>query len=597
MNYWEFLIQQEGELAWLSLKSGKTEILAGRYRVIARCDRPHTPADISVTYEPLDLAANSPLIRKRIKQTNEDGLMVVLPYTDFTPGLWSLGCSGRAGSGETPADWHYAAQIQVLSPVESKPELEPVPQPPEEAPQPPAYQLQLDREVYALNSQNRTLTLAGKIESTSAEAFQALHLRIRLRDPQTANTIVLTQRLLGKQTPPHPFRYEIALPANCTTRLLLGEILLCNAVPTTLASQSFTVMVNLDGLLGSIDTLAQQAATELADERAELPAELDAPKFAAVRTWRVNPPLSLSPEAQQALPPLLNTSGATGGKKSLDLPFADELAPPNQTVLAPATNPAVEPLLSILEGVMPADAPADPPADPPADTPENALPSLPIASDPEVFQELPLSDRFGSRLQEMAKDEELSQWLTGNEPKNNPFQLSANASLKPAANDWEAAEIVLDDEPTPVQTRSPATKTPPNESHETLPVLSADEAVPMPVLIVPNLKLTAGQSVTIRVRLPEIPIRLCVKLWLHDRQNHQLLDSPRWLTDFLPTGTGEQETMVQLTVPYGGLEVQFEAIAVEMLTQRESGKTTVERQVVPPGPPVLPLEAIGKSSG
>ena len=473
MNYWEFLIQQEGELAWLSLKSGKTEVLAGRYRVIARCDRPNTPADISVTYEPLDRTTTSPLIRKRIKQTNEDGLMVVLPYTDFTPGLWNLGCSGRAGVGETPADWHYAAQIQVLPPVEMpQPEPQPEPQLQEDVSQPPTYQLQLDREVHALNSQNRTLTLAGKIESTTAEAFQSLHLRIRLRDPQTANTIVLTQRLLGKQTPPHPFSYDIALPANCTTRLLLGEILLCNAVPTTLASQSFTVMVNLDGLLGSIDTLAQQAVTELADERAELPAELDAPKFSAVRTWRMNSP-QLSPEAQQALPPLLNTSGAAGGKKSLDLPFADELAPPNKEKPTPEITSAVEPLLSILEGVMPTDAPADKPADTPAD----ALPTVPHTIDPEVFQELPLSDRFGSRLQEMVKDEELSQWLTGNEPKNNPFQLSANSSSKPATNDWEASEIVLDDdEPLPVRTNAPTQPISPIASNEVLPVLSADEA-------------------------------------------------------------------------------------------------------------------------
>jgi hypothetical protein len=36
--------------------------------------------------------------------------------------------------------------------------------------------------------------------------------------------------------------------------------------------------------------------------------------------------------------------------------------------------------------------------------------------------------------------------------------------------------------------------------------------------------------------------------------------------------------------------LQFEAIAVEMATQRESHKATVSRQVVPPDFPLMPID-------
>jgi hypothetical protein len=90
--------------------------------------------------------------------------------------------------------------------------------------------------------------------------------------------------------------------------------------------------------------------------------------------------------------------------------------------------------------------------------------------------------------------------------------------------------------------------------------------------------------------MPELSARIYIKLWIYDRQNQALLDGPRWLTDFLPIGDGMLEGMVNLTVPYGGLDVQFEAIAVEVETDRESYKTAIDRRIVPSAPPTLPLE-------
>jgi hypothetical protein len=84
--------------------------------------------------------------------------------------------------------------------------------------------------------------------------------------------------------------------------------------------------------------------------------------------------------------------------------------------------------------------------------------------------------------------------------------------------------------------------------------------------------------------------RIYVKIWVYDRQSRTIVDGPRWLTEFSPNGFNQIETTVNLEIAYGSLEVQFEAIAVEMQTQRESHKVIVERSVIPPAAPTLPLD-------
>lgn len=105
--------------------------------------------------------------------------------------------------------------------------------------------------------------------------------------------------------------------------------------------------------------------------------------------------------------------------------------------------------------------------------------------------------------------------------------------------------------------------------------------IPAPELSIPTSKLAAGELVTLRVTLPPHPARLCVKLWVQDRQSRSLLDGPRWLMDLIPDRTGEQEALTQLTVPFGSVEIRFEAIAVDIDSQRESRKVAVDCVVVP----------------
>lgn len=106
-----------------------------------------------------------------------------------------------------------------------------------------------------------------------------------------------------------------------------------------------------------------------------------------------------------------------------------------------------------------------------------------------------------------------------------------------------------------------------------------DEIVPTPSLVVPEGTLMVGKPITICVRLPEQQPPIYVKLWVNDCQTHSLLDGPRWLVDFAAQRQGYLEAFTQLTIPMNSREISFEAIAIDVQTQRESHKVTVERSV------------------
>jgi hypothetical protein len=179
--------------------------------------------------------------------------------------------------------------------------------------------------------------------------------------------------------------------------------------------------------------------------------------------------------------------------------------------------------------------------------------------------------------------------------------------------DWAAQEFVVDedDEEPPVlekpeaspkvfQTEPPQPQAQPEPQPEPQPRVQLQREIllqrqlarpiPAPELSIPTNELAAGEPVTIRVTLPPHPARLCVKLWVQDRQSRSLLDGPRWLMDLIPDRTGEQEALTQLTVPFGSVEIRFEAIAVDIDSQRESHKVSVDCVVVPPDLPDFSLD-------
>ena len=120
-NNWEFLLQQEDDRSWLPLESPDVEILEGRYRVMARTAVPDTLMDIRITHESTDELPTKRRTQVRSGQTNETGLLLVIPFTQMQPGVWELAI-GVHGDG-TPdstrdvtrgAIQQYSVQLHVL---------------------------------------------------------------------------------------------------------------------------------------------------------------------------------------------------------------------------------------------------------------------------------------------------------------------------------------------------------------------------------------------------------------------------------------------------------------------------------------------------
>jgi hypothetical protein len=152
------------------------------------------------------------------------------------------------------------------------------------------------------------------------------------------------------------------------------------------------------------------------------------------------------------------------------------------------------------------------------------------------------------------------------------FDLT-NALFEPAPMEFNAQEVVIDDLPEQLPTPKPA-------GSAANPLLIADsEAIPVPTIEVTAGELLTGQAIQVKVILPNILAKLYVKLWIHDRQSRTMLDGPRWLVDFAPNGKEALEAVTQLTVPFGSVEIQIAAIAVEAATKRESYRATIDRTV------------------
>lgn len=256
-------------------------------------------------------------------------------------------------------------------------------------------------------------------------------------------------------------------------------------------------------------------------------------------------------------------------------------------------------------------------------------PSSPIKT---AFQSLNLQERFLTRLNSLAADSELLTLLKPSAPlideaetddheglqaiadSDAELQLESDVEQQPettviATTDTDInrlevvqeptiEEVVVDDDPAwrewVKRAGSRSRKAEPDKSlDQDLPpqtvkkplVLPLEQPVPMPILELVTRKAIAGRPISVRVKLPNESAKVYVKLWVNDRQTRVMLDGPRWLVDFLPTGFDELEANTQITAPFGSLGVRLEAIAVEMHSQRESQKVSIDCEVLPPDVP------------
>jgi hypothetical protein len=307
------------------------------------------------------------------------------------------------------------------------------------------------------------------------------------------------------------------------------------------------------------------------------------------------------------------------------LPNASAPASPFFTLRADAPSDSAPP--SITESLLESDATAavvesllDAAPMPGRDRPALELPSQPFPSgvaaaslSPEeaAFQSLNLHHRFVSRLTALASDRELSTWLQSfaslDAQEHTTLEAALEAQAEPASATAKPTtpmshpilpfshEIVVDDEDgrsaSPPQTRSPIATAPEPSPTATLTLEEEAEPLPVPTLEVVEDELIAGDRANVIVQLPiGLESWVHVKLWIRDRQARTVLDGPHWVSNFLPNQRGQLEARTQVTVPFGCLEVQFEAIAVELTTRRESHKVVLTRFVLPPDSPEFGLE-------
>lgn len=609
MEQWDFLIQREGDRVWLPLGEGQTRLTPGRYRVVARTSATEAVTEVCVRYEPQSESGGTGQFYRTTRQTDEDGTILVLPATDLSVGMWSLSCSMaalRRDRRDHPPQGqvHLRVEAEVTNPSEA-PTTEPDSQsvtpvvdnvPPSNEQQGQQHsrdsqhlelRLQLAQDNYRLPARE-ALVLSGRVDCVSGDSpmLSGLHLRIRLREPQSLHVVTTLQRLLPHQEAPIEFSYPVMIPESCQSRLLLGEVVLCDAVPQVLAKQSFVVTTRLETLLHE---LADGQIDRSLIERSQPPSR---PVSRPLNPQAANQPPAATDNPsnpQQALPPRLN-QGRSPGKTSLDLPsFGNPLPqplenpfgelqqppPPSSPELPQQTPLSPAPIASETDRAdwtpeMISSPTSDEDADPASPSESAIAPSLEGGLAPS---------RFSSRLNDIAHNDDLSDWLNARAQQandSNPFSLGDDfeSSLE------EASEVVVDNDPEVPPSVAKLAATPPPQ-----------QPVPTPELIVPTHTLAVGRPALIRVRLKQTPQRVYVKLWIHDRQNQLLLDGPRWLTDFFPVDDDLLESMIRLTIPQGGVELQFEAIAVDMDHERESYKVAIARRVSPPGLPSLPLSS------
>ncbi len=520
------------------------------------------------------------------------------------------------------------------------------------APSKPSFQQRFEV-VLALHEENLTalkgepVTLLGQVDikthrelngSNSTQAGNLVfkgELHCQLRHPQNLQVLLDVRQPLSGKLPTFYFSCNLALPATASqTHLLLGTIALYNSLNTVLASESFTITVDLEGLLQAILTPKPEVSTEGVEEKdkTELPPEAPHLQRKKLILWNSHPEipqnlLHFQSSTSNPLPPqLYQPTSQEKTSKPLQLPKLPQPQASNLELEQGFFPPE--------DGSTDEELPEDKTIEVQEESPFTLTPQEQEQLD--AFQALNFPERFSLRLNSLATKAQVSEALTTellpeenvteenlfveevkeenlpvdnspveevkeeNLPVDNSFvedleEENLPDTLTPEATAhvlWNSREIVVDDDipasqpPTSEQKTakvdSPTLKSQPQATPPILYQQLEDKPVPTPLLFVRKGELVAGESIIVRVTLPPHEIPIYVKLWIQDRQSRLLLDEPRLLVDFMPSTSGNLEAMIQLTVPFGSLEIRFEAIAIDNSTQRESHKVTVDRIVIPP---------------
>jgi hypothetical protein len=111
MEYWEFLIQREGDRGWRSIKTGNLQLTEGKYRIVANSHLLDTQIQSRVTHQTLGSTVPQRRSQSRNHTTNSKGLLIIIPFTYLHSGIWQFVCSGATAEQSA---WHQILKLRVL---------------------------------------------------------------------------------------------------------------------------------------------------------------------------------------------------------------------------------------------------------------------------------------------------------------------------------------------------------------------------------------------------------------------------------------------------------------------------------------------------
>jgi hypothetical protein len=249
--------------------------------------------DVRVTYISTQEVPPQRRILKRSRRTNSEGLMAVIPFTHFKPGIWELRCSGDIMLEMLGKSWQHTLFIQVSPPEPSPQSLTQLAEesdlasnadtqvsivmnhgtpvwfkgetteqilqnlldlalPQDEPlldeetienaptlPPPLALNLSLDQDTYVARWGDNFI-IHGDVEVNEMENLEderfamngvsQLRLEIALRSPSESRILNHIDQPLTDQVLPFSFSTLIDIPLDCESKLLLAEINLYGAL-------------------------------------------------------------------------------------------------------------------------------------------------------------------------------------------------------------------------------------------------------------------------------------------------------------------------------------------------------------------------------
>lgn len=111
----EFLIQKEGDFAWLPLESLSVEILVGRYQLIAQTSEADCPIQVHIQHQYVEDGLWQEVVQHQLLRTDSQGRIEVLPPTFLQHGRWIISCAANESEqlANSEIDRH-CVQLQVL---------------------------------------------------------------------------------------------------------------------------------------------------------------------------------------------------------------------------------------------------------------------------------------------------------------------------------------------------------------------------------------------------------------------------------------------------------------------------------------------------